>query len=47
MFADMMRWGTESGQKLPSDERLFWDHHPMGWWIANSPGAFWILACYG
>ncbi len=42
MFADMMRWGTESGQKLPPDERLFWGNHPMMMW-GNFGGAFWII----
>jgi len=42
MFADMMRWGTESGQKLPSDDRWLWGHPMMGW-AGNNPGAFWFF----
>jgi len=43
MFADMMRWGTESGQKLPSDDRYFWGHHPMMGFMGNNAGAFWVF----
>ena len=43
MFADMMRWGTESGQKLPSDDRYFWDHHPMMGWMGANSGVFWVF----
>ena len=43
MFADMMRWGTESGQKLPSDDRYFGGYHPMMGWMGANPGAFWIF----
>lgn len=42
MFADMMRWGTESGQKVP-DDRYFWGHHPMMGWMGANSGAFWVF----
>lgn len=42
MFADMMRWGTESGQKL-ADDRFFEGHHPMMWWAGNNITAFWSI----
>ena len=43
MFADMMRWGTESGQKLPTDNRLFLGKHPMMFWMGNNSGVFWFF----
>lgn len=43
MFADMMRYGTESGQNL-YDDRYFWGHHPMMWGFGNNQGAFWFFS---
>lgn len=42
MFADMMRWGTESGQKL-NDDRFFGGHHPMMGWAGGNIAAFWFV----
>ena len=41
MLADMMRWGTESGQQLPN-ERFFEGNHPM-MWAGGGFGAFWVF----
>ncbi|KKR54775.1 MAG: hypothetical protein UT92_C0013G0011 [Candidatus Curtissbacteria bacterium GW2011_GWA1_40_24] len=43
MFADMIRWGTESPDKLPADDRYFRDYHPMMLWAGNNSGALWIF----
>ena len=43
MFDDMMRWGTESADKLPADDRYFRGSHPMMWWAGNNSGAFWVF----
>ena len=43
MFADMMRWGTDSAQSLPADDRYFRGYHPMMGWMGGSAGAFWAF----
>ena len=40
MFADMMRYGNDVGQRT-YDDRL-WENHPMMWWSGGS-GAFWVF----
>lgn len=42
MFAGMMRWGAESGQRL-YDGQGPWVGHPMMWWTGSSSGAFWVF----
>lgn len=42
MFADMMRYGTESGQKL-YDDRFFRNYHPMMGWMGTNSGTFWVF----
>ena len=42
MFADMMRYGTESGKNL-NDGRYFAGQHPMMGWVGNNTGTFWIF----
>ena len=43
MFADMMRWGTDSAQSLPTDDRYFRSYHPMMWWAGNNSSAIWVF----
>ena len=43
MFADMMRWGTDSAQSLPADDRYFQGYHPMMGWAGNNSGAIWVF----
>ena len=40
MFADMMRYGNDVGQRT-FDDRL-WANHPMMWWGSGS-GSFWVF----
>ena len=41
MFADMMRYGNDIGQRT-YDDRL-WTNHPMMWWAGNNSGAIWAF----
>lgn len=43
MFADMMHWGTESAQSIPTDDRYFRTYHPMMGWMNGSVGALWVF----
>ena len=40
MFADMMRWGTESGQKLYDGRDFGANYHPMMWWGGSGGSSF-------
>lgn len=44
MFADMMRYGTESGQRLFDGKGVTWGNRPMMWGFGSDPGVFWFFS---